>query len=460
MGSQADFSSGETRLMHRSLAVPPHQVVSAQGHYLHLASGEAILDACGGAAVACIGSGNKEVLEAMMAQAQQTSYVHTQAYSTASGEALADLILEGNEFGLDKVFFVSSGSEAVEAALKMARQYHYERNDIERIHFISRKQAYHGSTMGAMSVSSNLPRKIPYEGFGHSDVSFVTPAYSYRYKNADESEEQFAHRLVQELEDEILRVGPNKVAAFIAETVVGATTGCVTAPPNYFTGVRQVCDKYGVLLILDEVMSGSGRTGTFFAFEQEGSGVVPDIVTIAKGLGGGYASIAGVAMHKRVVDVLRAGTAAFNHGHTYQAHPIACAAALAVQKVIRRDQLVARAAKMGRLLEIKLRKQLQACKSVGDVRGRGLFWGVELVADAKTKTPFDARLAYGAKVQQAAFGKGVAIYPGMATADGSKGDHVLLAPAYTVTEDELDIMCLATRDAILEMEAIHGIATT
>lgn len=446
--------SHETHLMHRSMASEPHKVVSAKGHYLTLESGETILDACGGAAVACIGGGNQEVIDAMTCQAQQASYVHTQAYGTDSGEQLADSILEGSPHGLEKAFFVSGGSEAVEAALKLARQFHFERNDTQRIHFVSRQQSYHGSTMAAMSVSSNLPRKVPYEGFGHQQVSWVTPAYAYRYQLESETEEQFAARLVQELEDEFLRVGPDKVAAFIAETVVGATSGCVTPPKGYFRGVRKVCDKYGVLLILDEVMCGTGRTGTYFAFEQE-EDVVPDILTLAKGLGGGYASIAGVVMHEKVVDVLRSGTSAFNHGHTYQAHPIACATALAVQRIIRRDGLVTRCAKMGKLLEAKLRSELSQCKSVGDIRGRGLFWGIEFVKDAKTKEAFDPRIGYGAKVQQAAFEKGVAIYPGAMTIDGRKGDNVLLAPPYTVTEEELSRICAVVREAITGMEAVY-----
>lgn len=439
--------------MHRSLVVEPAMVESAKGIEMYLSNGNTIIDACGGAAVAVIGHCNDEVNQAMLQQANKVSYVHTQAYTTPAAEDLANFMLDGSPHGLEKAFFVCSGSEAVEAALKIARQYHFERGQPERIHFVSRKQSYHGNTMGAMSVSSNLARKVPYYGFGHPHVSYVTPAYAYRYKDKDETEEQFTQRLLKELEDEFLRIGPEKIVAFLAETVVGATSGCVPPPPGYLRGVRELCDKYGVLLILDEIMCGTGRTGTFFAFEQEG--VTPDILTLAKGLGGGYCAIAGVLMHKKVVDVLRQGTNSFNHGHTYQAHPISCASALAVQKIVRREGLVAQCAKMGKLLEAKLRRELAGCKSVGDIRGRGLFWAVEFVKNTETKETFDPKIAFGLQVQLTAFDKGVAIYPGAATVDGKHGDHVLIAPPYIITESQMDTVCEVVRDSILVQEKKH-----
>ncbi|KAK3192633.1 hypothetical protein K4F52_001432 [Lecanicillium sp. MT-2017a] len=439
-----------THLMHRSLVVEPAMVESAKGIELYLSNGKTVIDACGGAAVAVIGHCNEEVNRAMLEQANKVSYVHTQAYSTPVAEDLANFLLDGSPHGLEKAFFVCSGSEAVESALKMARQYHFENGQPERVHFVSRKQSYHGNTIGAMSVSSNLARKVPYQGFGYTHVSHVTPAYAYRYKADGESEEDFTQRLLKELEEEFLSIGPEKVIAFLAETVVGATSGCVPPPPGYLRGVRALCDKYGILLILDEIMCGTGRTGTFFAFEQEG--IVPDIVTLAKGLGGGYSSIAAVMMNKRVVDVLRQGTNSFNHGHTYQAHPISCASALAVQRILRRDGLVAQCAKMGKLLEAKLRRELAGCSSVGDVRGRGLFWAIEFVKDAETKETFEPKIAFGAQVQQTAFANGVAIYPGAATVDGKRGDHVLISPPYNVTEHQIDTICEVVRDSILAME--------
>ncbi|KAH6987058.1 pyridoxal phosphate-dependent transferase [Ilyonectria destructans] len=445
-------SHHEGHLLHRSLVQKPSMVESASGIELKLASGQTIIDACGGAAVALIGHGNEEVTQAMVEQARKVSYVHTQAYTTAPAEELADVILEGNPFGLEKAFFVGSGSEAVESALKLARQYFYEKNEPQRVHIISRQQSYHGNTMAAMSISTNKARKAPYQGFCYPNVSHVSPAYAYQYKHENESEAAFTARLLAELEAEFLRVGPEKVVAFIAETVSGATLGCVAAPAGYYKGVRALCDKYGILLILDEIMCGVGRTGTFFAFEQEG--VVPDIMTIAKGLGGGYAAIAGVLMHTRIVDVLRQGTKVFNNGHTYQAHPISCAAALAVQRIVKREDLVARCASMGKLLERMLRAELQNCKSVGDIRGRGLFWGVEFVKDRQSRSPFDPKLAFGVRVQQAAFQKGVALYPGGATVDGVRGDHLLLAPPFTVTEEQLGLICRVLREAVQEVEEL------
>ncbi|KAH7121608.1 pyridoxal phosphate-dependent transferase [Dactylonectria macrodidyma] len=443
----------EGHLLHRSLAQEPFMVESASGIELKLASGQTIIDACAGAAVALIGHGNEEVTQAMVEQARKVSYVHTQAYTTEPAEELANIILEGNPYGLEKAFFVGSGSEAVESALKLARQYFYEKGEPARVNLVSRIQSYHGNTMAAMSISTNQARKAPFQGFCYPNVSHVSPAYTYQYKRESESEAEYTARLLEELESEFLRLGPETVAAFIAETVSGATLGCVAAPQGYYKGVRSLCDKYGILLFLDEIMCGVGRTGTFFAFEQEG--IVPDIVTVAKGLGGGYAAIAGVLMHEKVVNVLRQGTKVFVNGHTYQAHPISCAAALAVQRIVKRDGLVARCAEMGRLLESLLRAELQGCRSVGDIRGRGLFWGVEFVKDRESRETFDTKIAFGIRVQQAAFQKGVALYPGTATVDGFRGDHILIAPPLTVTEEQLVHICKVLREAVQEVEELH-----
>lgn len=443
----------ETHLMHRSLVQQPHTVVSASGLELTLDNGRKVIDACGGAAVACLGHANEEVSAAIYAQSQNVGYVHTGTYTTGVAEELADLILEGSPFGLEKASFLGSGSEAVEASLKLARQYFYEKGEHERLHIVARRQAYHGNTMASMSVSSNLSRKIPYQGFCYPHTSAVSPAFAYHHQHATETESDFTKRLLAELDDEFHRIGPGKVIAFLAEPVVGATAGCVPPPAGYLQGVKALCEKYGILLILDEIMCGSGRCGTFFAFEPEN--VEPDIVTIAKGLGGGYAPIAGVLMHRKVVDVLRGGSNAFNHGHTFQAHSISCAAALAVQKIVRRDGLVERSAQMGKVLESLLKEKLSNCKSVGDIRGRGLFWAVEFVKDKATKEPFEPSIMYGPKVQEAAFEGGVAVYPGHGTIDGVSGDHVLIAPPFTVDEAALERICEVLRDAILSQEALY-----
>ncbi len=422
-------------LLHRSLAHDPDTVTHSSGIHLNLASGRTIIDACGGAAVSCIGHNNDEVLAATMQQMRSVSYVHTGAYTTTSAESLASAILTGNPYGLEKAFFVSSGSEAMDAAMKLARQYFFENGHAERKNFVARKQSYHGATIGAMSLSSNLPRKVPYEPLLLGNVSHVSPAYAYQYQRADESEEQYVERLVEELDAEFQRLGPETIIAFVAEPIVGATSGCVPAPAGYFRSVREVCDRYGILLILDEVMCGIGRSGSFFAFEQEA--VVPDIMTMGKGLGGGYAPIAGVLVSEKVVKGLRDGTGMFNHGHTYQAHPLSCASALAVQKIIKRDGLVERCNKLGKFLEKELRETLEGRKYVGNIRGRGLLLGIEFVQDKETKESFEPKAEFGYRVQRRAFDLGVAIYPGAATVDGVRGDHVLIAPPYTVTEADL-----------------------
>ncbi|KIW32102.1 uncharacterized protein PV07_03672 [Cladophialophora immunda] len=435
-------------LLHRSLQSEPYQVTGAKGLYLTLSDGRTIMDACGGAAVACLGHGNEEVLQAVVRQMSSgVSYIHSLTYTTDSAEELAHHLIDGPQgagrFGLERAYFVNSGSEAMDAALKLARQYFFELGQTSptttgaRSHFVSRKQSYHGTTVGAMNVSSNLPRKVPYACFQLDNVSWVTPAYAYQYSDwrRGETEEEFAQRLVDELDAHFVEIGPEKVVAFIAEPLVGATSGCTPAPKGYFKGVRQVCDKYGILLILDEVMSGMGRTGTLFAFEQED--VVPDLVTIGKGLGGGYAPVAGVLIHKKIVDVLRAGTSSFNHGHTYQAHPVGCAAALAVQKILRRDGLVENVARLDRFLYPLLVDTFKSSKYVGDIRGRGLFWGIEFVQDKTTRESFPPQVGFGGRFQAMVFDLGVAVYPGSSTVDGKKGDHAILSPPYNVTEDEL-----------------------
>ena len=342
----------------------------------------------------------------------------------------------------------------MDAALKLARQYFFEKGEMGRSWLVARKQSYHGVTVGAMSVSSNLPRKVPYEPLLLKNVSHVSPAYAYQYKFDGETDAEYVARLAAELSAEFERLGPENVIAFIAEPIVGATTGCVPAPPGYFRAVRDICNRHGILLILDEVMCGMGRTGSQFAFEQEGEGVVPDIMTMGKGLGGGYAPIAGVLVNKKVVDVLRAGTGGFNHAQTYQAHAVSCATALAVQKIVQRDGLIERCKRKGFVLEDLLRKTMGDKKYVGDIRGRGLFWGIEFVRDKACRDAFEPALEVGVRVQKKALELGVAVYPGIATIDGVKGDHILLAPPYTVTQEELEMVVNIVEKAydLIELE--------
>jgi adenosylmethionine-8-amino-7-oxononanoate aminotransferase len=425
-------------LLHRSLHEQPILAVSAYKNHITLQDGTRILDACGGAAVAVIGHGNEEVIRSMAEQALSVGYVHTLSYTTRAAEDLAQLLVGHKPGGLSKAFFLGSGSEANDGAMKLARQFFFERGELQRVHFIARRQAYHGNTWGAMSLSNNVSRLVPYKDVLLPNTSHVSPCYPYQYQQANETEAQYVQRLADELEDEFIRVGSDRVIAFFAETVGGATSGCITAPPGYFSAMKAVCRKHGALFVLDEVMCGMGRTGSMMAWEQEEGDASPDIMTIGKGLGGGYSPIASILVHEDIINQLDQGTGCFNHGHTYQAHPTSCAAALAVQKIIRREGLVQRCAKMGKLLEASLRKTFADEPHVGDIRGRGLFWAIEFVADKASKTPFDPALKVGLAVQRQALELGVNIYPGGGGIDGVRGDHVLIAPPYTVTAAEIE----------------------
>ncbi|KPM42998.1 putative aminotransferase [Neonectria ditissima] len=452
---QVSTTSAEPWLLHRSLIERPCKVDRAAGSYLFLTDGRQILDACGGAAVAVIGHGNEEVVGAVASQMARVSYVHTLAYTTESAEELARCILQrdGSEasfdHGLVKAFFVGSGSEANDIAMKCARQYWFEKGQPQRRHFVSRRQGYHGNTIATMSVSTVPGRKAPYHDILLPHVSHVSPADMYHGMWDGETESEFVTRLLGEIEDEFLKVGPENIVSFIAETVVGAALGSMPAPTGYWPGVRALCDKYGILLHLDEVMCGSGRTGTYFAFEQEG--IQPDIVTIGKGLGGGYAPIASMLINQKIVDGLKQGTSAFNHGQTYQAHPVSCAAALAVQKVMKRDGLVATCARKGERLGQLLATAFQDCEYVGDIRGRGLFRSVEFMEDTEKKIPFPKSVGFGVRVQGAAFNMGVAVYPGAGTVDGVQGDHVLFAPPYTASDEEMETAVWTVRRAYDEV---------
>jgi adenosylmethionine-8-amino-7-oxononanoate aminotransferase len=320
----------------------------------------------------------------------------------------------------------------------MARQYFWETGERQRTRFIARRQSYHGNTLGALAAGGNAMRKVPYQPILSDAFSHVSPCYAYRDRRDGESDADYVARLADELEAEFQRLGPQNVIAFIAETVVGATLGCVAALPGYFQAVRAICDRHGALLILDEVMSGVGRCGTMHAWEAEG--IAPDIQVVAKGLGGGYQPIGGILVSGRVIEGLRQGSGAFMHGHTYQAHPIACAAALAVQQVIREEDLLANVRAMGARLEAGLVERLGNHRHVGDIRGRGLFWAVEFVADRATKAPFDPALKLHDRVKREALARGLACYPMGGTIDGRLGDHVLLAPPYIVNAAEVEMI--------------------
>jgi adenosylmethionine-8-amino-7-oxononanoate aminotransferase len=420
--------------------------VGGRGVWLQAADGRTVLDASGGAAVSCLGHQHPRVVAAIQRQASTLAFAHTSFFSSEPAEALAEDLVGHEPGGLAYAYFVSGGSEAMEASLKMARQYFVEIGQPARGQFIARRQSYHGNTLGALAAGGNAWRRAPYAPLLSHAFSHVSPANAYREQRDHETEAEFTARLAAELEAEFQRLGPDKIAAFVAEPVVGATSGCVPAPAGYFRAVRAICDRYGALLILDEVMCGMGRTGTRHAWEQEG--IAPDIQAVAKGLGGGYQAIGAVLVSGRIVDALRDGSGAFQHGHTYLAHPIACAAALAVQQVIRDDGLLAQVTARGALLEQRLTERLGNHRHVGDIRGRGLFRGIELVADRATKTPFDPALKLHARVKAAAFARGLGCYPSGGTVDGVRGDHILLAPPYIITSGEIDIIVERLGDAI------------
>jgi len=424
-----------SRVLHRSGGQPP-VAVGGDGIYLHLADGTRIIDASGGAAVACLGHGNRRIAKAIGSQAATMAYAHTGTFSSQPAEDLAHIVLDGEPGGLAYAYFCSSGSEGTEASLKLARQYFVEIGQPQRVHFIARRQGYHGNTLGALAAGGNMMRRALYEPILSPAFSLVSPCFAYRFQNQGESDEQYVDRLADELEAEFQRLGPDTVAAFLAETVVGATTGCVTALPGYFGRVREICDRHGALLILDEVMCGMGRTGTMHAWEQEG--IAPDLEVVAKGLGGGYQPIGGVLIGRKVVAAINAGSGGFMHGHTYQAHPVACEAALEVQRIIRDDNLLENVRAMGARLETALVERFGNHRHVGDIRGRGLFWALEFVVDRATKQEFDPTMKVNERVKRAALERDVAIYPMGGTIDGRRGDHVVIAPPYIATAAEID----------------------
>ena len=431
-------SHASSRVLHRSLRETPPKAVGGEGIWLIREDGRKVLDASGGAAVSCLGHQHPRVLAAMSKQASKLAYAHTAFFTSEAAETLADHLVGHEPGGLAYAYFVSGGSEAVEAAIKIARQYFLEAGQPKRQHFIARRQSYHGNTLGALSAGGNAWRREPYAPLLSPAFSHVTPAFAYHEKRDNESEADFVARLAAELDAEFQRLGPDTVAAFIAEPVVGATSGAVTAPEGYFRAVREICDRHGALLILDEVMCGMGRTGTLHAWEQEG--VAPDIQAIAKGLGGGYQPIGAMLTTNRIVDTIRQGSGAFQHGHTYLAHPLACAAALEVQRVIGEEKLLERVKELGAHLEKRLTERFGNHRHVGDIRGRGLFQAIELVADRATRKSFDPGLKLHQRIKAAAFEGGLGCYPSGGTADGKNGDHVLLAPAYICTSNDIDMI--------------------
>jgi len=424
-----------THIFHRK---PLHKLpvaVRGEGIRVFDADGNAYIDGSSGAAVCCLGYGHPEVIAAIRAQLDDMAYVHSSFFSTRASEELADFLAARAPGDLRHVYFLSGGSEAMEAALKLARQYFVERGERSRSVFIARHQSYHGNTLGALSVGGHMPRREPYLPL-LAPAEHVSPCYPYRGLRPQETEGQYAQRLADELEHTIQAIGPERVIAFVAETVVGSTLGAQPPVPGYFKRVREVCDRYGVLLILDEIMSGMGRTGHLFACAEDG--VAPDLITLAKGLGAGYQPIGAMLVSDTIYDTVVHGSGYFQHGHTYMGHATASAAALAVQRIIERDQLLDNVLARGNQLRAQLHERLDPHPNVGDIRGRGLFVGVEFVRDKASKAPLDPARRTHALFKQRAMANGLMTYPAGGTIDGIRGDHVLLAPPFICDESDIN----------------------
>jgi len=426
-----------SRILHRQNKIPLPVIAGGEGAYLIDDTGKRYLDGSGGAAVSCLGHGHPKIIQAIKDQLDTIAFAHTGFFTNRPAEELAEWLCARAPGDFGRVVFAAGGSEAVEAALKITRQIHVERGDDGRAHFIARRQSYHGATLATTSVGYHVQRRKTYAPLLLDGcVSHISPAYAYRHQRADESGEDYGKRAARELEEEIRRVGPEKVAAFVAETVSGATLGVVPPPPGYFREIRRICDKYGVLLILDEVMCGMGRTGTLFACEQDG--VEPDIITIAKGLGAGYQPIGATLISSKNAESIVKGSGLLEHGHTYMAHAAACAGALAVQKVIEEESLLPQVLTRGAQLMDLLKERLGQHAHVGDIRGRGLFIGLEFVADRETREPFGPELNVAGRLKTVAMENGLICYPSGSTADGTKGDHVLIAPPFIISEAQLE----------------------
>ncbi|KAL4726703.1 hypothetical protein ACLX1H_005592 [Fusarium chlamydosporum] len=428
--------------LHAKINSPPPRILKSQGCWLETHEGHRILDASSGAAVVSIGHNDSRVKKAIATQLDQVAYCYNPFFTTEAAEKISRFLTDSTNGHMSKVFVVSSGTEAVEAALKIARQYFTElpTPQLNRTRFIARKQSYHGNTLGSLAVGGHKARRGVYEPILATNVSHVSPCYPYREMKDGETEEQYVARLAKELDDEFQRVGPDTVCAFIAETVSGTSLGCAPPVPGYFKAMREVCDRHGALLIMDEVMSGMGRTGTLHAWEQEG--VVPDLQTVAKGLGAGYMPVGALLVGHKVADTLERGTGAFSHSQTYQGHPVACAAAYAVQTAMKEDNMLQNVQDVGKVLGAKLKERLAGHKYVGDIRGKGLYWGLEFVQDKETKEPFPLSEQIAGKLHKTGLGAdhGISLIPATGNIDGMRGDMVIVSPPFTITKEDVEMI--------------------
>ena len=419
-------------VFYRKLNQPFPEIVRGEGCWLEDVDGKRYLDAVGGAFVASLGHGDAGIADAMAAQARRVAYVSGTAFTTDAAEQLATELAATLPGDLDHLYFLSSGSEAVEAALKLARQYWVERGRPEKHKIVALAPAYHGNTLLALSASAREHYKTIFGDWLVDVIRVPVPCYRCACGGTDGT---CATCTGTALEDAILRAGPGTVAAFIAEPVGGSSTGAAVPRPDYFRVVREICDRHEVLFVADEVLCGAGRTGTWWAIEP--FGVVPDLMTIGKGIAAGYAPLSGVAAPRRIVDVLAAGSGSLLHAQTFSFHPVACAAGLATVRALKTRRLVERCAELGDVFHAKL-GGLKSLPHVGAVRGRGLLAGVELVEDARTGSPLPRSLKVAETFTARARDAGLMVWPNVGHADGTNGDLVMLAPPFIVTETELD----------------------
>jgi adenosylmethionine-8-amino-7-oxononanoate aminotransferase len=443
-------AGGGGHVFHAAMRKAYPVVSHGEGIYLHDTDGNRYLDACGGAMVVNIGHGVREVAEAMAAQIGRVAFAHRGQFTNEPLERLAALVAEMAPGDLDVFFPVSGGSEAVETVIKLAHKYHRDRGRPEKRRVVARWQSYHGNTLGALSATGFSFRRAQYASM-LLDFPHIAPVYCYRCpfgRRYPECEVACA----QDLERVIRQQGAHTISAFIAEPLVAAAGGAPVPPPEYFRMIRDICTRHDILMIADEVVTGFGRTGRAFGIQHWD--VVPDLMVVAKGMSGGYAPLAGVVASRRVAETIREASGLFSHGFTYGGNPVAAAAGVAVLEYLRAHRLIERAAELGTYLHARLRA-LAAHPSVGDVRGLGLLAGIELVRDQATRAPFDPALGYGLAVVEEAMNRGLMVYPGSGTVDGAAGDHILVAPPFVITREEIDLVVRLLDETLTATEAKH-----
>ncbi|PGH33032.1 hypothetical protein GX50_04178 [[Emmonsia] crescens] len=421
----------QSAVFHRSLEKSYPTAVKGEGVYLFTDKGDKILDGCCGAAVSSVGHGNEEVIEAVVAQARDLAFAHSSFFTSDPAEELARAIINKSDDAFSKVTFLCSGSEAVDSALKIARQYHIYNGEPERVNFIGRNDSYHGNTLGALAAGNNSARREPFAPILSSVFHHVSRCF-YDTDGAGVTESDYEDRLITEFRDKINTLGPKTVAAVIVEPVVGATLGTAPATSTYLPRLKELCGHHGILVIFDEVMCGMGRAGTYHAWQSLG-GVAPDLQTIGKGLGAGYQPLSAVLIGKKVYDIFEEhskGSKKFVSGHTFQGHSMACAGALAVQKILERDNLIPNVMKRGLLLESFLRQGLSShIKEHGvSLRGLGLFRTVDfgrlgISSGSRSLAP---------EVSEECFKQGAAVY----LCSGAV-DALLFAPPFIISENEI-----------------------